>query len=435
MWREANMTRKLFRATISKGLAVLTVTLTAALVLAPGAWAASKYKILYNFTGGADGSTPYAGLTLDSSGNLYGTTSAGGASGDGTIFKLTKNSDGSWTESVLYSFAGGTDGVTPWAGVTFDARGNLYGTTQYGGASSVGTVFKLTPNSDGTWAESVLYSFTGGSDGANPFYGVIFDATGALYSATSAGGSQSMGVVYKLTPNSDGSWTYGALHSFTGGQDASYPLYGGKLTFDTAGNLYGATSDGVDAQGNCPSGNDCGSIFELTPQSDGSWKEQVIFRFQGGQGAPGRKPLSPVMFDSAGHLYGNSGGGGSWYGGVFRLTLGAKGTWTKDVLHAFKGNQDGAYPNSGVVSDTAGNLYGTTALGEDLDGACCFGQVFKLIPHSHGWSKQTLHRFQGSPRDGSNSGFPVVLDTVGNLYGTTNDGGAHSAGVVFEFTP
>src|SRR5271156_763778 len=144
------MKRNQFWTVASKGLAVMTVTLIAALVLAPSAWAVSKDKILYNFTGGNDGSTPYDGLTLDTSGNLYGTTTAGGASGNGTVFKLAKNSDGSWTESVLYSFAGGTDGATPYAGVTFDASGNLYGTTTAGGASSAGTVFQLA-NSNGTW--------------------------------------------------------------------------------------------------------------------------------------------------------------------------------------------------------------------------------------------------------------------------------------------
>src|SRR5271170_4832116 len=162
MWREANMKRNQsqFWAVASKVLAVMTVTLIMALILAPGAWAASKYKVLYSFTGGSDGSWPQAALILDTAGNLYGTTILGGAFGDGVVFELMKNSDGTWTESVLYSFAGGTDGVTPSSALTFDASGNLYGTTQDGGASSDGTVFQLVPNSDGTWTESVLYSFT-----------------------------------------------------------------------------------------------------------------------------------------------------------------------------------------------------------------------------------------------------------------------------------
>jgi len=426
------MKRNQFWTVASKGLAALTVTLIAALVLAPGAWAAGKYKVLYNFTGGTDGGTPYEGLTLDTTGNLYSTTTAGGASGNGTVFKLTKNSDGSWTESVLYSFSGGTDGATPWAAVTFDASGNLYGTTQYGGTSSAGTVFELVPNSNGTWTESVLYSFTGGSDGAYPEWcGVIVDATGTLYGMTSGGGSQDMGVVYKLTPNSGGGWTYGLLHTFVGGKDGSYPQVG-ILAFNTAGNLYGATTAGSDNFGNCPTSNDCGSIVELT-QSGGSWTEQVIFRFTGDtNGGQSRRPDGPLAFDSAGRLYGTAAAGGGLYGTAFRLTLDAKGKWNARALHVFQGNQDGAYPASGLVFDTAGDLYGTTYYGEDGNGACCFGQVFKLTPHTHGWCKQAVHRFQGPPRDGSNTNAGVIFDAVGNLYSTSSDGGTSGNGVVFE---
>jgi len=417
-----------FWAAVSKALAVTTATLIMALILAPGASAAGKYKVLYKFTGGTDGSQPEAGLILDTSGNLYGTTPQGGAFGDGVVFKLTKNSDGSWTESVLYSFAGGTDGATPYAEVTFDASGNLYGTTYSGGASSAGTVFQLAPNSDGTWTESVLYTFTGGSDGANPYAGVVFDATGTLYGTTYGGGTQGLGVVYKLTPNSNGSWTYGALHSFTGGKDGSHPQLG-NLTFDTAGNLYGATNDGVDGYGDCPNGNDCGSIVELTPQSDGSWKEKVIFRFTGGTT---RNLNGTLVFDSAGRLYGNSYGGDSDYGTVFMLTLGAKGKWWQHVLYVFQGNQDGAYPIGGVVFDTAGTLYGTTVAGINSHGGV--GQLFKLVPRRWLWKKYVPHFFEGPPRDGGDSPAPVVFDAAGNLYGTAFDGwNTGCCGVVFEY--
>lgn len=422
-----------FWAAVSKALAVIAATLIMALILAPGAWAASRYKVLYKFTGGADGSQPGAGLILDTSGNLYGTTPQGGASGEGVVFKLTKNSDGTWTESVLYSFAGGADGATPYAAVTFDASGNLYGTTYSGGAFSAGTVFQLVPNSDGTWTESVLYSFTGGSDGANPYAGVIFDATGTLYGTTRGGGTQGMGVVYKLTPNSNGSWTYGALHSFTGGKDGSYPQLG-NLTFDTAGNLYGATNDGVDGYGDCPHGNDCGSIVELTPQSDGSWKEKVIFRFTGGTTRSGltRNLNGTLVFDSTGRLYGNSYGGGSDYGTVFMLMRDAKGKWWQRVLYVFHGDQDGAYPIGGVVLDTAGNLYGTTAAGINSYGGV--GQLYKLVPRRWLWKKYVPHWFEGPPRDGGDSQAPVVFDAAGNLYGTAFDGwNTGCCGVVFEY--
>ncbi|MGO9085676.1 MAG: choice-of-anchor tandem repeat GloVer-containing protein [Candidatus Sulfotelmatobacter sp.] len=417
---------------VTKSLAVIALTLIMASMLAPGAW--GQYKILYNFTGAADGSTPFSSLILDTSGNLYGTTTAGGASGNGNVFKLTKNSDGTWTESVLYSFAGGTDGATPYVGVTFDASSNLYGTTRYGGSSSAGTVFQLVPNSNGTWTESVLYSFTGGSDGANPSAGVIFDASGTLYGMTYGGGTQGMGIVYKLTPNSNGSWRYGALHSFTGGTDGSYPLWG-NLTFDTAGNLYGATTDGVDPWGGCPNGNDCGTIFELTPNPDESWNEKAIFRFDGSNAGTERKPWGTLIFDSAGHLYGATGGGGGWYGSVFELTTGATGDWTVSVLDVFQGNQDGAYPQGGVVLDRAGNLYGTEVWG-CWNGFGLCGMVFELSPGPQGWTKSTPHWFtKGTPNDGTGPAAGVVLDTAGNVYGTTTSGGTSGYGVVFEFVP
>ena len=432
-----------FWTVASKVLAVMTVTLIMALALAPSAWAASRYKILYSFTGGADGSWPQFGqLILDTSGNLYGTTSGGGAFGDGVVFELIKNSDGTWTESVLYSFAGGSDGASPYAGLTFDASGNLYGTTEGGGASSAGTVFQLVPNSDGTWTESVLYSFTGGSDGANPWAGVIFDATGTLYGTTYLGGASGLGVVYKLTPNSGGTWTESVLHTFTG-SNGIHPVWG-NLAFDTAGNLYGTT--GAGGGGTCSSwaGTGCGVIFELKPQSDGSWKEHVILSLSGQSSYA--NPLG-VVFDSAGNLYSSAGSTGPPYGAVFKFTLDANGKWTGHVLYAFGGNEDGAYPSI-IALDAAGGIFGTTSEGYGPDGACC-GQVFKLTPHAHGWSRQAAHYFQGPPQDGTNTNAGVVLDAAGNIYGTTCNGGSgggseagcvlnngySGAGVVYEFTP
>jgi uncharacterized repeat protein (TIGR03803 family) len=306
--------------------------------------------------------------------------------------------------------------------VTFDASGNLYGTTYSGGASSAGTVFQLAPNSGGTWTESVLYSFTGGSDGANPLAGVIFDATRTLYGTASGGGAQGMGVVYKLTPNSDGTWTQSVLHTFTGGNDGGYANVG-NLTFDPAGNLYGVTYFG--------GASGVGAVYKLTPNSDGTWTESVLHSFTGGK--DGAYPEGTLIFDSAGRLYGDAGNGSVGYANVFKLTLGAKGKWTERVLYVFQGNQDGAYPEGGIAFDTAGNLYGTTNMGEDLNGACCFGQVFKLVPRRYQWAKYTLHRFQGPPRGGGNSLAPVVVDAAGNLYGTAYDGFGGGDGVVFEY--
>jgi uncharacterized repeat protein (TIGR03803 family) len=446
MWREENMKRNQsqFWAAVSKALAVMTVTLIIALILAPGA-AAGTYKILYNFTGGADGNQPEAAVILDTAGNLYGTTILGGAFGDGVVFEVIKNSDGTWTESVLHSFAGGTDGATPHSGLTFDASGNLYGTTQGGGTSSAGTVFELVPNSDGTWTESVLYSFTGGSDGASPWAGLIFDATGALYGTTYLGGASGLGVVYKLTPNSGGTWTESVLHTFTGGDnDGSNPRFG-SLIFDTAGKLYGATTTGGGTT--CYDGEPgCGAIFEMKPQSDGSWKEKVILNFN----TYGLIHGEGVVFGPAGHLYGVAVGGYNSgvpndLGAIFELTPGADGKWTERLLHEFHGNQSGAYPQVPIAFDAAGDIILATSDGYDPGGTCC-GQVFKLIPSAHGWRKQALHIFQGPPQDGSTPYAGIVLDAAGNIYGTTCDAGSGGAGgntcwiqsgsgVVYELTP
>jgi uncharacterized repeat protein (TIGR03803 family) len=421
------MAHKALRSTTRKFVSGLATLVTAAMLAAP-AWAA-HYRILYEFTGAADGGTPIGVLALDASGNLYGTTTAGGASGNGTVFELSRNADGSFTERVLYSFAGGKDGALPYGAVALNTAGDIFGTTQLGGASSDGTIFQLVNNGDGGWTENVLHSFNG-SDGASPLGNVVFDTAGNVYGMTGGGGINGQGVAYRLAPSS-GSWTYSVIHAFTGGKDGSYPLYQSGLIFDHSGNLYGATSDGVDSGGDC-NGEDCGSIIELTPNLDGSWGEGVIYRFHDGTPESGRKPAGNLTFDSAGHLFGAANGGGSFYGNVFELTLGSDAKWHELTLRTFRGNQDGAYTTGGLVFDGAGNLYGTTADGEDADGACCFGQVFTLLPRTGGWAKYALWRFRGH-WDGDNPAAGLVIDSAGNLYGTTQNGGNHGQGVVFEY--
>jgi len=247
--------------------ALLIVIAIAILVLTPGAWAVSKYKTLYKFTGGKDGGAPHGDLIFDKAGNLYGTTFGGGAYGYGTVFKL--NATG--TETVLYSFTGGTDGRGPRAGLIFDQAGNLYGT-----AGSV--VFKLAPNPDGSWSESVLHSFSG-TDGAGPYASLIFDQAGNLYGTTGWGGANGLGTVFELTPNSDGSWTESVLYSFCSLTpmcgDGERPFAG--LILDQAGNLYGTTFAGG-TRGHC-SGRRCGVVFKLASNPDGSWSESVLHSF------------------------------------------------------------------------------------------------------------------------------------------------------------
>jgi uncharacterized repeat protein (TIGR03803 family) len=420
------MKRNQFWATMSKALAVLTVTLIAASILAPGARAADEFKILYKFD---SSSGPEATLIFDASGNLYGATVYGGQYGEGGVYKLTPNSNGRWTESELYSFTGGSDGALPNSAVIFDASGNLYSVTYEGGEYGYGVVYELTPNSDGTWTESVLHSFTGGSDGSHPGMGEIFDAAGNLYGTTRDGGAYGDGVVFELTPNSNGTWTETVLHSFSGGKDGATPDFG-NLIFDAAGNLYGTT-------GGWDGGDTNGTVFELTPNSGGTWTESVLHSFRGGK--DGSRAVGALTFDQAGNLYGATYSGGTYgEGTIFKLTPGSNGKWTKDVIHQFRGKTggDGSNPYAGVIFDTAGNLFGTTYDGGI--GTCSYqgpgcGTVFELVPNSKGgWTEQILHRF-GTV--GSSPVGAVLMDAAGNLYAATSNETLNGLGTVFEITP
>ena len=341
-------------------------------------------SILHSFAG-TDGANPAAGLVFDAAGNLYGTTQSGGLTGDcqgpngggpnscGVVFKLTPNADGTWTESVLYSFMGIPDAANPVGGLIFDAAGNLYGTTSAGGGG-VGTVFKLTPSAGGTWTESVLHSFGGGWDGGYPYAGLIFDTAGNLYGTSFYGGDTRVvacgcGVVWKLEPNPEGTWTMSALFSFMG-EDGALPYAG--LIFDAAGNLYGTTEEGGYLSV-CPVNADriiggCGVVFKLTPTSSG-WSETVLLAFLG---KPGEYPYAGVIMDAAGNLYGTTYGQNTNYGSVFELTHTSTG-WSDTVLHKFTGT--GEYPIAGLTMDAAGNLYGTTSAGTDN-----YGLVFEITP-------------------------------------------------------
>jgi uncharacterized repeat protein (TIGR03803 family) len=258
--------------------------------------------VLYSFAGGTDGAIPQGGVVMDAAGNLYGNTLIRG-SGAGVVFKLTPKQNGTWSEDVIYVFAGGSDGIGPAGTLVFDAAGNLYGTTNGGGTARDGAVFQLTPNQGGGWTESVLHSFTG-KDGINPLAGVILDQAGNLYETTGAGGAfGSGGVAFTLTKNQDGSWQEKVLHSFKG-----QPYAG--LTLDAAGNLYGTTQFGGAAG--------YGVVFKLTPNSKGGWNETVLHSFYD---SPGAHPVADVIFDAAGNLYGTTAGDGSTtFGSVFEIT-------------------------------------------------------------------------------------------------------------------
>jgi len=393
-----------------------------------GSWTES---FLYEFTTGADGYNPLGSLIFDKAGNLYGTTDYGGTSCDcGTVFKLSPGGGGSWAETVLYSFQGNSDGSFPNGNLVPDQAGNLYGTTNAGGGLGgncfdyCGTVFELSPVGQSVWQESVLWSFTGRNDGAYPSSPLMMDASGALLGETDAGGPNQNGVVYKLSPSAGGAWQQSTIATFRNGTDGEIPS---GLTLDRAGNLYGAT-DGGGLHG-------LGTAFELSPVTGGGWKETILYNFDIQQGRG--NGISTLVFDTAGNLYGTtSSGGGHGAGEVFELSPGSGGAWTKKDLYIFTGGADGRSP-SGLVVDTAGNLYGTTMIG----GSASKGVVFKLTATTTGfWTETVLHNFTGYPTDGGRPIGGVVFDLSGNLYGTTTEGGsvgclrAPACGTIYQLT-
>lgn len=421
----------------ARALLAAAAVITTLVTLASGAWA--HEKVLHSFLNRpADQSV--AGLVFDSAGNLYGTTAFGGRArcfaGCGTVFELTLVSDGGWAYRVIYAFRGGRDGAGPTGTLAVDSAGNLYGTTQAGGSNACsggcGTVFELSPSSGGGWTENVLYRFSG-ANGQQPYAGVTLDAAGNIYGTTFVGGSgnctDGCGVAYELTP-SGSQWNETVLYSFTGGNDGGYPV--ASMIFDSQGNLYGTAARG--GIGSC-GGVTCGVVFELTP-SGSSWAETVLYSFKGGK-QDGGGPIGALVFDPAGNLYGTTNGGGSQTcndgcGTVFELTPSAN-AWTETVIHKFQSGWDGAVPyNVALVRDQAGALYGTTLLGGRS--TCDCGTVFKLTPGSNGkWSRSSLYAFDG--KHGGNPDAGVTLDPKGNLYGTAGGGGARGFGVVFEVTP
>jgi len=397
--------------------------------------AASKEKVLYSFCPKShceDGATPYAGLIFDTAGHAYGTTLYGGTQSRGTVFQLSLSSDGTWAETVVYSFAAGNDGFNPLAGLTLDANGNLYGTTWQGGAFGGGTVFQITPSGKGKWTERVLHSFGSGKDGWSLSAGVIFDASGSLYGTTNEGGIFDAGTIFRLTPGSHGQWTETLLFSF-GSVNGTNAV--SAVALDAAGNLYGTTALG--GPSTCGS-TSCGTVFELKHSGNSQWTEKVLHSFDGKDGAT---PGAGVVFDAAGKLYGTTFGGGgvgcnppSGCGTVFELSSGSNGRWTERVLRSFYRNPKDL--TAGLILD-GGSLYGTTP--EGGGSGCQFGtgcgRVFKLTPGAKGkWTYEVLHTFQENQRDGNIPFAGLTSDAAGNLYGTTAYGGAYGEGTVFEVT-
>jgi uncharacterized repeat protein (TIGR03803 family) len=350
---------------------------------------------------GADGANPEGGLILDSAGNLYGTTSSGGTNGDGTIFEMAK---GSGTITTLASFDG-ADGANPQGGLIADSAGNLYGTTSSGGASSDGTVFEMTK---GSGTITTLASFDG-TNGREPCGAPVMDGSGNLYGATFNGGASGVGTVFELA---HGSGTITTLVSFNGTTEGAAPS---AVIMDGSGNLYGSTFGGG-ASGD--GGN--GTVFEVAAGSG------TITTLASLNGTDGGGP-SAVIMDSSGNLYGTAFiGGVPGNGTVFELAAGSGTITTRASFLA----PHGSYPQSGLILDSSGNLYGTTSAG----GAHNDGTVFELANGSSNLT--TLASFNGSTYGATVNGvFPyssLVMDSSGNLYGTTYAGGASSDGTVFE---
>jgi uncharacterized repeat protein (TIGR03803 family) len=368
----------------------------------------ATYKLLYSFKNDQDGNYPQA-VVRDAAGNLYGTTASGGPEGFGTVFKL----DSAGTETVLYNFTGGMDGRQPFGGVIRDASGSLYGTTYYGGGDECagygcGTVFKL----DSTGVETVLHRFTAGKDGRNPLGGLLRDSAGNLYGTTYYGGNpncyQGCGTVFKL----DTAGTERVIYRFAGEPDGQWPW--ARLIRDSAGNLYGTTHQGGAFQ--------LGTVFKI----DLAGVETVLYSFAGG--TDGSEPEAGLIQDAAGNLYGTTHYGGEHScndgcGTVFKLDPAGVET----LLYQFTGNPDGGSPISNLVEDAAGNLYGTTLYG----GSSGKGIVFKVDTATG--AETVLHSFRGQDGAGPQAG--LIRDAKGNLYGTTPEGGGNGFGAIFRLSP
>jgi uncharacterized repeat protein (TIGR03803 family) len=425
-----------------RNLSLTAVLAVFALTLFAVQTAASQEQILYNFYNVGGSVSPEAALISDASGNLYGTAIDGGDYDSGMVFELTPSSSG-WQMTVLHSFnTNGIDGFLVTAGLIFDAAGNLYGTTEFGGTGACtngfgcGTAFELSPSAGGTWTETIIHNFQG-TDGWEVHAGLTLDAAGNLYGTAINGGVYSRGTVFELSPAASGTWTTKVLHHFTGGIDGSFPYAG--VILDKAGNLYGMASEGGGSTTACRHG--CGTVFELSPtnSADGQWAGKNLHNFNTSSG-DGHYPSASLIFDAAGNLYGvaSEGGGSGHYnaGIVFELTVAAHGKWTEKVLHNFNQTaRDGLTPSAPLIFDAAGNLYGVTQGG----GANHGGTVFKLTPATTGaWTETILHNFSQNgtnASDGSDPAAALLFDASGNIFGTTGQGGTSNEGTVFEITP
>jgi len=348
----------------------------------------ASYSVLYSFSGGSDGAHPNSPVTLDTAGNIYGTTTRGGEYDNGVVYKI----DPQGRASILYILGNGDQPPDTPTALALDAHGNLYGISALGGAANAGLIFKLGTSGKAT----ILYSFTGGTNGFLPS-GLVVDGAGNLY-GTADGGTQNEGLVFKLDPAGNETTFY----NFTGGVDG-----GGAqgLVLDTAGDLYGSAAGGSSS---CNGGKDyCGVLFKLDPAGNYT----VLYSFTGG--ASGSAPLGPPTLGPEGNLYGVTFDGGAICndcGVIYKVD--ANGN--ESVIHSF--GQE--FPNGGLVFDTAGNLYGTTQ-----------NDVYQIDPAGNERVLLTSSATAGSGLQGG-----IAMDAAGNLYGAASAGGRKEQGLVFKLT-
>jgi uncharacterized repeat protein (TIGR03803 family) len=435
---------KSFHSYLKVPSATLTAAITVLIVLG-SANSASAYteKTLHSFCTEAncgDGDTAHAGLLMDASGNLYGTTVRGGKYGHGLVFKLVPNAGKTkYKEYILHNFCAEVNcpiGAAPQAELIADVDGRLYGTTEYGGKYNQGIVFRMTHGTNG-WSIKVIHSFCLKSfctDGEEPFTGLSYagqasgsawDESSPLFGTTDGGGANGKGVAYKLSPNGSG-WTYQVIHSFKSPTSTALP---GPLLVAPSGTLFGVTGQGGKYG--------VGVLYKL---ASGTWTETTLHNFTEPTGQLGWGRLA---IDAAGNLFGVTTSGGSGAsctddvgcGVAFERTAGG----TYEVIYNFcsKTNcKDGYKPEAGMVMDGSGNLFGTTFAG----GAAGDGMVF-MLSHSTQWTEKTLYSFCGlaNCKDGGLPSASVAIDKQDNVYGTASADGAHgdsaSGGTVFRLTP
>jgi uncharacterized repeat protein (TIGR03803 family) len=390
-------------------------------------------KVLHRFSGPPDGAVPSSGLLVGKNGVIYGVTGTGGTAGDGVIFKLTPPASGQtdWKETVIHNFTGGNDGIGPFGTLVADENGVLYGSTASGGSAGSGVVFSLTPPAAGqtAWTETLLYTFQGAPDGVSPTTGLVRDETGALYGMTSAGGTSGAGIVYRLTApaSGTGAWSETILYNFAGAPDGSFP--NGALVRDGNGTLYGVTFGGGTSG--------WGTVFSLTPPSAGqtAWSEKVLYSFT--DGTDGGSPDATPVLGSDGTVYGTTEiSSNNGYGTVFALTPPAAGqtAWTEATLVNFDGT-NGANP-IGLLLKASGTLIGTTYDGGTRTGGG--GTVFKLTPPKKDgspWGYEIVHRFPDTRNDAQYPAGALLREQDGSLFGGTSSGGTHDHGAVFKLTP